>query len=85
MYRSCLVAGAIALVSGIAAPSSAMAESSNWIRYGLDSNETRHSPLSQINTANVAQLGLAWVAELKDRHRRDELPNPEIFAHPCVY
>jgi quinohemoprotein ethanol dehydrogenase len=66
MYRSCLVAGAIALVSGIAAPSSAMAESSNWIRYGLDSNETRHSPLSQINTANVAQLGLAWVAELKD-------------------
>src|SRR5580698_9026597 len=36
----------------------------NWIRYGLDANETRYSDLSQINSTNVSRLGLAWSAEL---------------------
>jgi quinohemoprotein ethanol dehydrogenase len=32
----------------------------DWLSYGLTPGETRYSPLSQINTRNVSQLGLAW-------------------------
>jgi PQQ-dependent dehydrogenase (methanol/ethanol family) len=31
-----------------------------WLSYGMTQAETRYSPLTQINTANVSQLGLAW-------------------------
>jgi|SRR5579871_190002 len=31
-----------------------------WIAYGQNPKETRYSPLSQINAANVNRLGLAW-------------------------
>src|SRR5438270_13790581 len=31
-----------------------------WLTYGLDYAERRYSPLSQINTGNVARLGGAW-------------------------
>jgi quinohemoprotein ethanol dehydrogenase len=33
---------------------------SDWLSYGMSQAETRFSPLAQINTANVNQLGLAW-------------------------
>lgn len=42
------------------------ADTGNWTRYGLDGDETRHSPLSQINAQNVSQLGLAWSVELQN-------------------
>jgi quinohemoprotein ethanol dehydrogenase len=32
----------------------------DWLTYGLTQAETRYSALSQINTGNVSQLGLAW-------------------------
>jgi len=32
----------------------------NWLTYGLTPAETRYSPLTQINSTNVARLGLAW-------------------------
>src|ERR1700734_2213125 len=35
-----------------------------WLSYGLDQGETRYSPLSQINTANVSQLRQAWSYDL---------------------
>ena len=35
-------------------------ESGEWLTYGLTQGETRYSPLTQINTANVKRLGLAW-------------------------
>jgi quinohemoprotein ethanol dehydrogenase len=31
-----------------------------WISYGRTQGETRYSPLTQINTGNAKQLGLAW-------------------------
>ncbi|HTV02657.1 MAG TPA: PQQ-dependent dehydrogenase, methanol/ethanol family, partial [Luteitalea sp.] len=36
-----------------------------WPMYGLDTAETHYSPLTQLTTANVAQLGLAWSADLE--------------------
>ena len=35
-----------------------------WLTYGLTMGETRYSPLTQINTANVNKLGLAWSYDL---------------------
>jgi quinohemoprotein ethanol dehydrogenase len=32
----------------------------DWITYGSSSQETRYSPLNEINTGNVSRLGLAW-------------------------
>lgn len=31
-----------------------------WLTYGLTPGETRYSPLTQLNAANVGRLGLAW-------------------------
>jgi len=36
----------------------------NWLTYGLDQAETRFSPLTDINTSNVKELGLSWSAEV---------------------
>ena len=36
----------------------------NWLTHGRTYAEERHSPLTQINEGNVAQLGLAWSLEL---------------------
>ncbi|MGD8340419.1 MAG: PQQ-dependent dehydrogenase, methanol/ethanol family [Gammaproteobacteria bacterium] len=35
----------------------------NWLTYGRDYAETRYSPLRQINTGNVAGLGVAWMLD----------------------
>jgi quinohemoprotein ethanol dehydrogenase len=35
-----------------------------WLTYGLDYAETRYSPLKQIDTGNVARLGLAWSTDI---------------------
>src|SRR5580658_5653862 len=35
-----------------------------WLTYGLDQGESRYSPLTQINTANVSQLHQAWSYDL---------------------
>ncbi|MGH9593536.1 MAG: PQQ-binding-like beta-propeller repeat protein, partial [Bryobacteraceae bacterium] len=32
----------------------------DWTTYGFTQGETRYSPLKQIDTTNVARLGLAW-------------------------
>ncbi len=40
----------------------------NWLGYGRTYSQQRFSPLDQINTGNVAKLGVDWVLELpKDR------------------
>ena len=36
----------------------------NWLTYGLDQSETRFSPLTDINAANVKQLGLSWAYDV---------------------
>ncbi len=35
-----------------------------WLSYGLTPQETRYSPLKQIDTSNVSRLGLAWSFEV---------------------
>ncbi|HVN00845.1 MAG TPA: PQQ-dependent dehydrogenase, methanol/ethanol family [Caulobacteraceae bacterium] len=35
-------------------------DASNWLSYGRTYNEQRFSPLTDVSTANVNQLGLAW-------------------------
>lgn len=42
-------------------------EPHNWMSYGRDYAEQRFSPLTQINTASVEDLGLAWYFE-SDNH-----------------
>ena len=39
----------------------------NWLNYGLDYAETRHSKLNRITTENVSELGLAWSHDLQSR------------------
>jgi alcohol dehydrogenase (cytochrome c)/quinohemoprotein ethanol dehydrogenase len=36
----------------------------NWLSYGRSYDEQRFSPLAQIDTGNVGQLGLAWYADV---------------------
>src|SRR5579863_5642629 len=35
-----------------------------WLSYGFSQQETRYSPLNQINAANVSRLGPAWSYDL---------------------
>ena len=39
-------------------------DGSNWPAYGRTSTEQRYSPLDQINTGNIAKLGIQWVTDL---------------------
>src|SRR4051812_3255633 len=32
----------------------------SWLSYGRSQNETRYSPLKQIDTSNASRLGLGW-------------------------
>src|SRR3990172_1986863 len=43
------------------------AKAGEWLTHGLDYNEQRYSPLKQITTDNVSQLGLAWYGDLAER------------------
>src|SRR5579883_150146 len=36
----------------------------DWLTYGLTPQETRYSPLKQIDATNVNRLGLAWSFDL---------------------
>ena len=40
-------------------------EPGNWMSYGRTYSEQRYSPLKQVNTDTVADLGLAWSYDLK--------------------
>lgn len=46
-------------------------EPQNWLSHGRNYQETRHSPLDQINAGNVGRLGLVWSYDL-DTHRGQE-------------
>ncbi|WP_218940271.1 PQQ-dependent dehydrogenase, methanol/ethanol family [Denitrobaculum tricleocarpae] len=50
------------------------AETRNWLNYGLDYAETRHSKLKNITTENVGALGLAWHHGLKSRRGVEATP-----------
>ena len=42
----------------------AQGKGEEWLSYGFTPQETRYSPLNQINASNVARLGLAWSVEV---------------------
>ncbi len=50
------------------------AEPENWLAHGRTSAEQRFSPLDQINDSNVAELGLAWYADLDTKRGQEATP-----------
>ncbi len=58
LRNACIIA-ALALI-GASGPDE------HWTSYGRDESEQRFSPLNQINTDTVAQLGLAWRFDMRD-------------------
>src|SRR5579871_4407401 len=52
--------GAHALQHALARGNAAAGANVDWSRFGNTPDNTRYSPLTQINTSNVSQLGLAW-------------------------
>ncbi len=49
-------------------------EPSNWLSHGRTYDEQRHSPLDQINTDNVAELGLAWSFDMYTKRGVEATP-----------
>ncbi len=42
----------------------AQGKGEEWLSYGFTPQETRYTPLNQINASNVSRLGLAWSFEV---------------------
>jgi quinohemoprotein ethanol dehydrogenase len=56
---------------------------SEWLSVGLDYAETRYSRLTQIDTSNVGQLGLAWWIDMPGgQHGHSATP---LFADGVLY
>ena len=75
--RFAAVFGAFAIAASVAAQQSPVSRrvddetlkrapqaGDEWLTYGLSHSEARYSPLTDINTSNVARLGLAWSYEV---------------------
>src|SRR5690606_1467184 len=54
----------------------------HWLTHGRDYAETRFSPLADITTQNVSQLGLAWSYEFPDNRGLEATP---IVADGVLY
>lgn len=52
----------------------AEATPSEWLSYGFNYEETRHSPLTKISTTNVADLGVAWTYDLATHRGVESTP-----------
>jgi alcohol dehydrogenase (cytochrome c) len=66
MKRAGLLAVVVALVVGAASGASgASAPNGDWLSFGRSTDNLRHSPLTQITPANVAQLGRVYNLDLK--------------------
>jgi quinohemoprotein ethanol dehydrogenase len=51
-------------VDDAALRNAAQSKGEDWLSYGFTPQETRYSPLDQINPSNVSRLGLAWSYEV---------------------
>ena len=49
-------------------------EAGNWLLHGRTYKEQRNSPLAAINTDTVAELGLAWYADLPEPRGQEATP-----------
>src|SRR5262245_11996350 len=52
----------------------------DWPYPGLDPGGTRHSPITQINRGNVANLKIAWSFDTEDWSDGKDLPSRSSFA-----
>ncbi|MEM9181145.1 MAG: PQQ-dependent dehydrogenase, methanol/ethanol family, partial [Pseudomonadota bacterium] len=52
----------------------AEATPAEWLGYGFDREETRHSPLTGISKENVANLGVAWTYDLATNRGVESTP-----------
>jgi len=52
----------------------AAADPGEWVSHGRDYAEQRYSPLDQISSANVQDLGLAWSFDLMSEHGVEATP-----------
>ncbi len=60
--------------SSIDAATIISADPSNWLSYGRTYDEQRFSPLDQVNTGTVRNLGLAWYADLDTARGQEATP-----------
>jgi len=60
--------------SGVTDAKIAAPESGEWLSYGRDYSEQRFSPLIQISSDSVGQLGLAWSADLDTARGQEATP-----------
>eukprot|EP01035_Chromulina_nebulosa_P004996 gene4996-6780_t len=60
--------------SGVTDTAIAAPESGEWLSYGRDYSEQRFSPLTQISSDSVGQLGLAWSADLETARGQEATP-----------
>jgi alcohol dehydrogenase (cytochrome c)/quinohemoprotein ethanol dehydrogenase len=60
----------------------AQQEPGQWLSVGRTYDEQRYSPLSAINTTNVATLGLAWYADLDSNRGQEATP---LFIDGVLY
>ena len=49
-------------------------EPQNWLSHGRNYQETRFSPLDEIDTGNVSKLGLAWFYDLDTNRGQEATP-----------
>ena len=54
----------------------------HWVTVGGDTGETRYSELSQINVANVRELGLAWDYDTRTKRGLEATP---IMVDGVIY
>jgi alcohol dehydrogenase (cytochrome c)/quinohemoprotein ethanol dehydrogenase len=66
--------GGSAALAGVTAADIAASPADEWLSYGRDYGEQRFSPLTQVNAGNVAQLGLAWSADLDTARGQEATP-----------
>ena len=50
----------------------------DWLTHGRTYDEQRFSPLDQINTGNVRNLGLAWFADLDTARGQEEIGRAHV-------
>ncbi|HTA41595.1 MAG TPA: hypothetical protein VK789_04055, partial [Bryobacteraceae bacterium] len=59
-HRSARIILAAAFFAALYAPALNAQKAADWPMFNRDLAGTRYSPLTQINTSNVAKLGKAW-------------------------
>ena len=52
----------------------AATDGDNWLTHGRDYQETRNSPLTQIDASNVGKLGIAWFHDLDTSRGQEATP-----------